>query len=223
MPDPDLPLIGSSQIARRGVRAVDKAVEEEIGWLFRELSTHDFGTDAHFEVTAGEPPVATGRVISAQIKTGDSYFRNADDVGWHVYIPKPTVNYWLRGSLPHVLVLVRPDSGECFWTPVTAASPWLHETAESFRITVPRTQRLDASARDALLDLDAGAFVGTDRYFGVLLDGDRAFHHARPLTGRNRELREILSPVTPGLTVVEVAGRGGIGKTRLLLEVARRR
>lgn len=222
MPDTDLPQIGSSITADEGVTSVRRAVQGRLGWLFREQSTHDFGIDGHIEVAAGEPRVATGRLISAQIKAGDSYFGDADEVGWRVYIPRRTVNYWFRGSLPHILILVRP-SGECFWTAVTPASPRLQETADGFRITVPRNQRLDASARDALLDLDSGPFVGTERYFGVLLDRDRAFHHARPLVGRDRELNEIVSADPAELVVFEVAGRVGIGKTRLLLEAARRR
>src|SRR5687767_7560298 len=98
MPDSDLPLIGTSITADEGVTAVRHAVQRQLGWLFREQSTHDFGIDGHIEVAAGDPPVATGRLISAQIKAGDSYFRDADEVGWHVYIPRRTVNYWFRGS-----------------------------------------------------------------------------------------------------------------------------
>jgi hypothetical protein len=221
MSDADLPQIGSSLTADEGVAAVRRAVQGDLGWLFREQFIHDRGIDAHIEIVTGEPPVATGRLITVQIKAGDSYFRDSDEVGWQVYVKKRTVNYWFNGSLPHILVLV-DRTGSCFYTPVTRDSPRVSETPNSFRITVPRNQRLDASARDALLDLDAGAFVGTDRFFGALLDRERTFHHARPLAGRDRELREIITVRSSDLEVIEVAGRAGIGKTRLLLEAARR-
>ena len=221
MPAPDLPQIGSSLTASAGVTAVTHAVENGMGWLFRPQPEHDFGVDGHIEVVTGSPRVATGRLISVQIKAGDSFFREGDEVGWHVYIPKPTVNYWLRGSLPHILVLVRPRSGKCFWTEVRPDGPGIHETADSYRITVPRNQRLDARARDALLDLDAGPFLGTERFFRGLLDRSRAYHHARPLVGRGDEFQKILAAAGNRFAVVELAGRGGIGKTRLLLEVAR--
>ena len=48
------------------------------------------------------------------------------------------------------------------------------------------------------------------------------FHHRWPLLGRRDELRRLLGAINdPKIKVVVLVGRGGIGKTRLLVEVAR--
>ncbi len=48
------------------------------------------------------------------------------------------------------------------------------------------------------------------------------FHHRWPLLGRARDLQGLLGAITdPKIKVIVLVGRGGIGKTRLLVEVAR--
>lgn len=48
------------------------------------------------------------------------------------------------------------------------------------------------------------------------------FHHRWPLLGRREELQDLLGAINdPKIKVVVLVGRGGIGKTRLLVEVAR--
>lgn len=66
-----------------------------------------------------------------------------------------------------------------------------------------------------------GAFVPPADYFRPLLDSDRLFHHALPLVGRQQLVQELTSfSVGQGRErVVLVAGRGGIGKTRVLREL----
>ncbi len=222
MPRLDLPQVGTDPLAALGIATVDQAVVGALGWAFRALPTSDYGLDGQIEIVVHG--TATGRIFSAQIKCGESFFLAADESGWTVRIKKRTVNYWRAHSVPVLLVLVHPVSRVCYWVYVGRGSRHVVEGRNAYRVRVPRGQTLDAGARAAMLDLESRSFVTTDRQFGHQLEPGRAFHHARPLMGRRAELGVIVAAASepdPPL-VVEVAGRGGTGKSRLLLEAARR-
>lgn len=61
----------NEQTQRAGVNFVGYRVENFLGWIFREQPTSDYGVDAHVEIRDGD--VATGRLVGARIKTGESY------------------------------------------------------------------------------------------------------------------------------------------------------
>jgi hypothetical protein len=75
--------------------------------------------------------------------------------------------------------------------------------------------------RRAFLGAGMMAFDATDAYFGPLDESDRLIRHDLPLVGRGDELEALRAAVeTDGVRVVAQAGRGGIGKTRLLRALA---
>lgn len=49
------------------------AIQDELGWPFREQPTEDYGIDAHAEVVDGED--VRRRLLALQIKSGMSWFR----------------------------------------------------------------------------------------------------------------------------------------------------
>jgi hypothetical protein len=83
---------------------------------------------------------------------------------------------------------------------------------------------------DASAHLGAGEslnFAPTDAYFGRRLTPAATFNHARPLAGREELLAQLSSAVSDslqqlGVGVVSFTAIGGCGKSRLLLELARR-
>ncbi len=77
--------------------------------------------------------------------------------------------------------------------------------------------------REGALDRRHRTFLRTPLYFGRLLSAQGTFHHARGLVGRQPQLRDVLNATRDrSVDVVVLGGRGGSGKSRLLLEVARR-
>ena len=67
-------------------------------------------------------------------------------------------------------------------------------------------------------------FKAASAYYEPWLDETQTglFHHRWPLLGRREELRDLLRAINDRRTkVIVLVGRGGIGKTRLLVEVAR--
>jgi hypothetical protein len=125
--------------------------------MFRELPTADFGIDGQIEiVAAGEDgvDVATGRILSVQVKAGESYFRQDAGDAWLVPIPRRTVQYWQSHSVPVLLVLVDlANVGACYWT--HASDPRCESTGDTVKIRVPKSQKLDGQSRGALADLAA--------------------------------------------------------------------
>lgn len=152
----DLPRLGTYGASDAGVGLVKLIASRQhseggLASLFRELPTADVGIDGHIELVALDPvgvPVVTGRLISVQVKSGPSYFKNEEPDAWIVYIPKKTVNYWRAHSLPVILVLADLASGSCFW--VRADSDEHDELEESYRIRVPKSSILGPSAYSAL-------------------------------------------------------------------------
>lgn len=145
-----LPLAtAEDSLGDQGMRIVDRVVSEELGWIFRDQTRKDFGIDALIELANRDRRV-TGRLIAAQIKCGKSWFAEptADGSGWTYRGELKHLNYWLGHSLPVILVLCDPDTDECYFAHVAAAR--VRHTSKAWSIGVPRSQALDASAREYL-------------------------------------------------------------------------
>ncbi len=148
-----LPNIGNSRTELFGVGMTTAIVARPridggLGFVFRPQPYADIGIDGHLEIidqTSGE---GTGRIIGVQIKAGATFFHNRYDGGWNVYIDKRTVHYWRQYAVPVVLTLVDPETGQAFWALVSSGE--FEETEQSYKIPVPASQRLDASAADAI-------------------------------------------------------------------------
>jgi hypothetical protein len=138
---------------RRGVALVQMTVADQLRWLFREQTVSDLGVDAQIE--ALRDGKSSGCLIALQIKSGDSYFRG-DTVEGIVYRDdRRHLEYWLSHSLPVVLVLCRPDTGEAYWQHINSETAV--RTSFGCKVFVPRANRFDSSALDALARL---AFPG---------------------------------------------------------------
>lgn len=137
----------SAQTASLGVTRTQLAVESELGWLFREQPTEDYGIDAQVEIVDGE--VVEGRLLALQIKSGKFWFKESGPGGWWYRPDAAHVHYWLNHSLPVVVVLVHPDTMLCHWQLVNAAT--LVETSGGgWKLLVPEGHLLDETARAAL-------------------------------------------------------------------------
>lgn len=143
----------SAKTSSVGVTRTKLAVEEELGWLFREQPTEDYGIDAHVELVDDDQVL--GRLLGLQIKSGNSWFREPGPNGWW-FRPKPKhVRYWVRHSLPVVVVLYHSGSRRCYWQVVN------NETLvpigdNRWKLLVPKSRRLDHRAASLLRDAAEG-------------------------------------------------------------------
>lgn len=56
----------SAKVGSEGLTHTRLAIEDELGWLFRDQPTEDYGIDAHAEIVEGED--VRGRLLALQIK-----------------------------------------------------------------------------------------------------------------------------------------------------------
>jgi Domain of unknown function (DUF4365) len=143
----------SAKGASIGVTLTKLAVEKELGWLFREQPTEDYGIDAHAEIVEGE--AVTGKLLALQIKSGPSWFREAGPGGWWFRPNSDHVQYWTNHSLPVVVVLVDLRTERCHWQLVSGET--LVETSTGgWKMLVPEAQVLDERAQEPLRGAAAG-------------------------------------------------------------------
>ena len=67
-------------VERIGVSATEKIINQ-MGLIFREQPTDDYGIDAQIETI--ENGYATGKLIAVQIKSGSSFFHKPPDPTSH--------------------------------------------------------------------------------------------------------------------------------------------
>lgn len=143
----------SAKTSRVGVTRTQLAVEEDLGWLFREQPTEDYGIDAHIEVVEGE--LVQGKLLALQIKSGRSWFREPGPGGWWHRPDREHVRYWTNHSLPVIVVLVHPKTERCHWEHVNAKT--LVETSGGgWKLLVPEQNVLDESALGPLREAAEG-------------------------------------------------------------------
>ncbi len=80
-----------TQTERLGVSKLDHYFSSK-GWLFREQMIHDFGIDAHVEITNESYP--TGQLIAIQIKSGMSFFSEKNNHSYIFRTEDKHINYW---------------------------------------------------------------------------------------------------------------------------------
>jgi phosphatidylserine/phosphatidylglycerophosphate/cardiolipin synthase-like enzyme len=137
----------SDALADEGVAAVNMLFNQ-LGWIFREYSKRDVGIDAQVEIC--RDGFATSRLLSLQIKAGESYFTESTADGW-TYRDGKHLDYYLAHSLPVLVVLYHPKNREAWWQHVSEET--VRRTDRGWTLCVPRDQRLGEQARVPLEEI----------------------------------------------------------------------
>jgi hypothetical protein len=124
---------------RRGILRVGLIFTEDFNWIFRDQPVDDWGIDAHIEVVSDGIP--TGRLIAAQIKSGESWFKEQNDEGFIYRGNERHLGYWRGHSLPVVLILYNPQTQTAYWEIVR--DEFIIDTGKGWKITVPKQRQLD--------------------------------------------------------------------------------
>jgi hypothetical protein len=113
-------------------------VEKDLGWLFREQRP-DYGIDAQIEVVKDNEP--TGKIIAAQIKSGDSFFQERTADGIVFRGDTDHLNYWLKHKLPVIVVLYDPTTEKAHWQSVIEEH--IERTRKGWKMLIPEHQIID--------------------------------------------------------------------------------
>jgi Domain of unknown function (DUF4365) len=143
----------SARMASVGVARVGLAVQRDLGWLFREQPTEDYGIDAQVEVVDGE--TVRGKLLAIQIKSGKSLFREPGPGGWWFRPDAKHVRYWMNHSLPVAVILYHPETDTCYWQLVNA-NTLVMTPKGGWKLLIPEAQVLDTSAHVPLLEAAEG-------------------------------------------------------------------
>lgn len=136
---------------RRGIALVSYIVHSELEWLFRETPAPDVGIDGQIEICVSERPA--GRLFGVQVKSGRHAFREPAADGWVLRFAPQHLTYWLGYSLPVLVVLADTEQRKAYWQHVTPST--VRSTGQWFKITVPRSNELNATARAKIRRSDA--------------------------------------------------------------------
>lgn len=102
------------KLAEKGVAIVKDIVDNNLNWMFRKVPLEeDFGIDGYIDILY-DGKFVTGKSIGVQIKTGTSYFKNITNSGWLFYGDNKHLNYYLNNANPIIIIIVNPDTNECF-------------------------------------------------------------------------------------------------------------
>lgn len=132
---------------RAGILAVATALHT-LGFIWRETPNSDVGIDGQIELV-DDSGQATGQIVAAQVKSGESYFRREGVEAWHFSPDERHRLYWERFPLPVVLFLHSPSRGT-YWVDARRAlrSP---ERSRLPYVEVPKHNLLDPASRRRFL------------------------------------------------------------------------
>ena len=127
----------SHYVGRKGILSVGTKVND-LGWIFREQD-EDFGIDALIEVARNQCP--TGMLIAAQIKAGQSFFKEPCAAGFVFRGKTEHLDYWLKHKLPVIVVLYDLNKDVGYWQSVTKDSA--KSTSRGWKMVIPKNQTID--------------------------------------------------------------------------------
>jgi hypothetical protein len=116
------------------------------GWFFREQFVHDIGIDAQVEIVENNNP--TGKIIAIQVKSGESYFNEIKNENIVFRPDYKHVDYWLKYSLPVIVVLYNPQDDKMVWIPIHNHT--IKKTRKNYKIEIPKENILDENTYSAL-------------------------------------------------------------------------
>lgn len=132
----------TDQIAEAGVNLVGFRVTHKLEWIYRPQRISDQGIDAHIEVA--ESGRGTGALLAAQIKTGETYFREETAEGWVFRFSATHHRLWTNHALPVVVLLVNLDEEAIYWQHIHEGV--IDEAGQSYKLIVHRTNRIEDAA-----------------------------------------------------------------------------
>src|SRR6266852_9438143 len=92
--------------ARTGIVKLDRVVTD-MGYIWRPTANSDVGLDGEIELV--EDRAATAKVIKAQVKSGERYFRKEDQRSFEYHGSKDHLAYWLKANNPVLLLIYHPE------------------------------------------------------------------------------------------------------------------
>ena len=127
-----------SSTEQTGVTYVSHFIHSSFGWIFREQPVSDMGIDAQIEIVNDNN--ASGQLIALQIKTGESYFKEASDGSYYYYIDQDHYDYWMYHSLPVIVIIHNDKDKTTLWQSIDSGN--LSKTEKHWKLLIPEKNKL---------------------------------------------------------------------------------
>jgi hypothetical protein len=141
-----------SPTERLGINAVEGIFLNDFKWIPRSQESSDMGIDSQVEVCAEGNP--TGKLLALQVKSGASFFQESSRNCVVVRGKRVHYEYWLNHSLPVLLIVHNPETGETLWQHLSKNSLVLLK--QGWKTQIDRNHRLTAECRDEIADIAEG-------------------------------------------------------------------
>ena len=177
--DSKFPIIQKSTITgENGITTVKNIVENNLNWLFRQNHLeHDFGIDAYIDVITDSGQV-TGKSIAIQVKTGKSFFKETNEIGFIFRGEIKHLNYYMNLQAPILIVIVDDIKKIAYWEVFTLSK--ITQAGENWKLTIPKKNILSSELKSKLIE-----FVGPITDYASQFEEQSKFDKFLN-TGRNR-------------------------------------
>ena len=139
----------SKQTGEQGITILKEIIENDLNWLFRQNHLeHDFGIDGFMDVISEKGQV-TGKSIAFQLKTGESFFNEKNEIGYVFRGDNKHLNYYLNTQVPVIIIIINHKTKEAYWEIFDALKT--EKAGESWKLTIPKNQKLNENSKKGLL------------------------------------------------------------------------
>jgi hypothetical protein len=132
----------------------------EIGFVTYPTGDVEAGIDAFIEIRDPDTGEVTNSIIQVQSKATQSKFEAETETSFVFRCDADDLNYWLMGNIPFILVVSRPTTREAYWISIKDYFKPLERRKARKIVFDKQRDRLDASCREALINLAMPADSG---------------------------------------------------------------
>lgn len=155
----------STQTGEKGITIIKEIIENNLNWLFRENHLeHDFGIDGYMDVISEKGQV-TGKSIAFQLKTGESFFNETNEIGYVFRGDNKHLNYYLNCQVPVIIIIANNNTKEVYWEIFDALKT--EKAGNSWKLTIPKNQKLNIASKNELLK-----FIGPITDYSAQLESE---------------------------------------------------
>lgn len=106
-----------SIIGQQGVNLIERIVQE-MGYIWRPTPIFDVGIDGEIEIRDPVTGEMTNAFIKVQSKATTRQFQAETNHSFEFRCEQKDLDYWLRGNMPIILIVCRPDTDEAYWVSI---------------------------------------------------------------------------------------------------------
>lgn len=141
-----------SIIGQQGANLIEQIVFR-MEYVWRSTSIFDVGIDGEIEIRDPVTGEMTNTIIKVQAKATTKSFQAETGNSFEYNCTQRDLDYWLRGNVPVVLIVCRPDTDEAYWVSIRDyfKDPAIQKTRKV--LFDKQRDRFDASCAAALKKL----------------------------------------------------------------------